>query len=733
MCPDEKSGPDGRDGVLEQLLRTLTPQTLREHYAWKFLVAFLIVVLAIGVVGGLNFVSIQDTVTAEAGEELRSQGNSRALHQSQWVNEMQSQTQLISGTARPFTLSLSDARQRSSSDVVAIHYVNTSQGDVVASTTPGLSGKTLETIDTPWARTFDGVSVMRASNSKVWTTNESYERDGLRVVAFVSPVPGEREAVVVVGSNERFVDQFNSSRRLNTTIYTSTGKHLFGAESEASQINTSALARASRMDQAVLTDNGGNLRVYAPVGGTDWVAVTRAPKSDLYRASSAVGENVLAIIVTSLFLLVAVGTALGRHTIVPLNRLRRRTQQLADNDFDIDLTTNRTDEIGQLYADFSRMRDALQQQIRETREAKEEIESQRDNLQRLNTRLQLALDETDTGVWEWNVDTDELIWDEASERLFGYEPGDFPETFEGFAARVPDDDLAVFEDKADTALETGTEFRADFRACTPGGDQRWIQARGVAENDDDGDTVRILGIQTDITERKEREQELEATKRTLEESNEKLDQFASVVSHDLRNPLNAVQLRLDFLRDEAPQEHVDEMEENLNRMESMIDDLLTLSRAGETVENPQQSSLAVVVRESWDTATTGDAELELEVPETVAVMADRDRLRHVFENLFRNAVDHNEHPLRIRVGMLPERESSDSDAVGFFVEDDGRGIPDDEREDVFEHGYTTSDEGTGFGLSIVQDIVATHGWEVTIVDSEREGARFEITDVEFTN
>jgi signal transduction histidine kinase len=215
--------------------------------------------------------------------------------------------------------------------------------------------------------------------------------------------------------------------------------------------------------------------------------------------------------------------------------------------------------------------------------------------------------------------------------------------------------------------------------------------------------------------------------RRLQDQNEQLNQFASIVSHDLRNPLNAAQLRLDLVDGTDHDKHVDSAQESLDRMETMIEDLLTLSSAGVTVEDPEDVSLAEVATESWETAQTEDADFELTVTESTTVRADRDRLRHIFENLFRNAVDHNDLPLTIRLGLL---EAEDGQHAGFFIEDDGDGIPADERDEVFDYGHTTSDEGTGFGLSIVADIVDAHDWYISIAESNEGGARFEISGVQ---
>ena len=225
---------------------------------------------------------------------------------------------------------------------------------------------------------------------------------------------------------------------------------------------------------------------------------------------------------------------------------------------------------------------------------------------------------------------------------------------------------------------------------------------------------------------------LQQAKRELRQSNEKLDEFASTVSHDLRNPLNAAQLRFDLIRDEVDEEHADTVQQNLDRMETMIDDLLALARAGKTVTETESVSLAATARDAWHNIDSGDSEFESSTPAGIRVEADRDRLLHVFENLFRNAVEHNDQPVTIHVGILPENgDPTDADGpIGFFVEDDGIGIPADERDDVFERGYSTGDDGTGFGLPIVHEIVDAHGWTIHVTDGSDGGARFEIAGVE---
>lgn len=229
---------------------------------------------------------------------------------------------------------------------------------------------------------------------------------------------------------------------------------------------------------------------------------------------------------------------------------------------------------------------------------------------------------------------------------------------------------------------------------------------------DDGTYVGRVWFFRDITERKERE-------RKLARQNERLEQFAGVVSHDLRNPLNVAQGRIELARDQYDSEDLDSAAHAVDRSLTLIDDLLTLAREGESVSNVETVDLAEICENCWQTVETDDATLSIEADQTIR--ADRSRLQQLLENLMRNAIEHGGENVTITVGDLDD---------GFYVTDNGPGIPEEEYEDVFEAGYSTTDEGTGFGLNIANEIVEAHGWEITVDDSKEGGARFEITGVE---
>jgi signal transduction histidine kinase len=221
-------------------------------------------------------------------------------------------------------------------------------------------------------------------------------------------------------------------------------------------------------------------------------------------------------------------------------------------------------------------------------------------------------------------------------------------------------------------------------------------------------------VLSDVTEQ-------ERTRRELERQNDRLERFASVVSHDLRNPLAAARARLELARDETDSEHVPAAESALDRMETLIEDVLALARQGQSIGRTEAVSLVELVERVGDSVALGEASLDLDGD--VRFVADEDRARQLLENLVRNAIDHGGEDVAITIGA---REDGD----GFYVADDGPGIPADEREDVLQAGYSTAQDGTGFGLAIVSEIADAHGWRLDVGESEAGGARFDVVGVE---
>ena len=206
--------------------------------------------------------------------------------------------------------------------------------------------------------------------------------------------------------------------------------------------------------------------------------------------------------------------------------------------------------------------------------------------------------------------------------------------------------------------------------------------------------------------------------RQLAQRNERLNDFASVVSHDLRNPLNIASAHAELARDaENPTPHIEKIDSSLTRMEDLIEDLLARARGDQDLDR-EPVRLSDIVDSAWESVDTAEATLDIE--DDARLDADSDRLRQLFENLVRNAVEHGREDVTIRVGATDE---------GFYLADDGPGIPPEKRDDIFEQGVTHSEDGTGYGLAIVTDIVDGHGWSIGVEESWADGARFSVANV----
>ncbi|QAU11916.1 PAS domain-containing sensor histidine kinase [Halorubrum sp. BOL3-1] len=286
-------------------------------------------------------------------------------------------------------------------------------------------------------------------------------------------------------------------------------------------------------------------------------------------------------------------------------------------------------------------------------------------------------------------------------------PEDFDHVREEFVSQVRSEGSG-FTDDLTCLTKSGHEIPTEISGATldPSGE-------GAAT---DPEPTRMIAMLRDISDRVRNRQR-------LEEKVERLDRFAGIVSHDLRNPLSVVQGHAELARETGDPAHFDAVEDAAARMEEMLSDLLRLTREGDLVGEQTEVDLEAIARDAWADCDTEPATLDVESSTTLR--ADRDRLRELLVNLSENACDHGGPDVTVRVGVLDGEEPS-----GFYVEDDGTGVPPGNRDAVFEWGHTTTEDGTGFGLAIVDEIAEAHGWRIALEEPENGGARFEVTGVE---
>jgi signal transduction histidine kinase len=281
--------------------------------------------------------------------------------------------------------------------------------------------------------------------------------------------------------------------------------------------------------------------------------------------------------------------------------------------------------------------------------------------------------------------------------------------------RAADDPFATEMDEALEQLLGGdlTQYRTTC-SCQGHSEPRRFDVVACRLELDDGPLVLVLHLDRTAGKRG-------APARN--EDSERLEVLARVLSHDLKTPLSVASGYARLLEEEADpdSEHAVKVQSALDRIDTIAENAVTLARDRD-VEDPDELPLEDVARHVW-TGLDPDGG-SLTVRAAPVVEADRDLVSELLENLFRNALDHAGEEPEVVVGPLP-------DGGGFYVADDGPGIPPDVRDDVFEVGYTTGD-GTGFGLDIVERIAGAHDWGVRARESAAGGARFELlTDVRY--
>lgn len=353
-----------------------------------------------------------------------------------------------------------------------------------------------------------------------------------------------------------------------------------------------------------------------------------------------------------------------------------------------------------------------------------------------------------------------------------------PDRADAESSGEPTPDAVV--DEGDDGTDRGEPGYVDGFTYVRGGEPREYSV-SVTPLRADGTVEGYALLVRDVTDRQRHV-------RMLERQTAQLERFASTLSHDLKNPLNVALGRIELVRGGADEAHLAKASEALDRMDEIIDDTLALAREGQAIDELQRVELADVAERAWETTDTGDATLAVDPDADVEVYADPSRLRTVFENCFRNAVEHGtgdaddaatlreadgpgdgddgsqdgdgtgdgesaasgpaagdestrdtETPL-VRGGSAPEFDDGDRGSnltvtlgrhgEGFYVEDDGPGVPPDQREEVFEYEFSTTSRGTGLGLAIVDAIARAHGWSVEMTEGGDGGARVVFSGVE---
>jgi PAS domain S-box-containing protein len=260
------------------------------------------------------------------------------------------------------------------------------------------------------------------------------------------------------------------------------------------------------------------------------------------------------------------------------------------------------------------------------------------------------------------------------------------------------------------AVDAGESISTDILNYDADGNPFWNLLEIFPIPDETGTITNFVGFQREIPDRRANADEIEAQLDWLGE-------FGHVLSHDLKTPLSVIQGDLELARRSDDTERLEDAAEAADRLEALVDNLADVMQQGDLVTDVESVELGEVFR-SWEAFETNPASLD--VLDSKSILADRHALVRLADNLVKNTVEHAGDETAMRVGTLSN---------GFYYEDDGPGIPEGERDDVLKPGFTTKDDGSGFGMVSIKQIALAHGWDITIEGSETGGARFEFTGV----
>ncbi len=378
-------------------------------------------------------------------------------------------------------------------------------------------------------------------------------------------------------------------------------------------------------------------------------------------------------------------------------------------------------------------------------------------LRQSKERLEYAMAVANDGVWDWDLTTNTIVYDDRYFTMAGYEPGEFPSTLDEWEKRVhPDDTERATSAMEQCLAERGRDYEVEFRYRRKNGDYMWILAKGqVVTREDEGEPIRFVGTHSDITARKRAEQILTRQKAQLERiniryeqlnaelksSNDELDEFAYIASHDLKEPLRGIHNYSQFLLEDYEEKLDDDGVRKLQtlitltqRMENLINSLLEFSRLGRSKLAYIETDLDDIVKGVMESLSIRLSEtgVEVRIPRPLpTVKCDRVRIAELFRNLVTNAIKYGDKPKRwIEIGYT--EPTSDDNSYAFYVADNGIGIKKNHIDRIFNiferlHGRDKFGGGTGVGLTIARKIVERHGGTMTVESEHGVGSKFIFT------
>ena len=386
------------------------PDSVRKRYARKFFVGVLVVMLVTGTVGAFSYASTQGELESEVRNQLTSTAELQADGLNGWIKGLERQTRTLSqakqfqnGNVEEIGLYLLGQQRSLGESIVAVHYVEVSSGEVLASTSREVVNQNMSDLGATW----DVATVDAKTNepSYVHVTSDPYVSpvSGGKSIAFVSSPPkNTQHAVVVVASLSVRANNFHQTIDGGQTLVVDGAGETVLDTGENATASFDPAALAGRVDMNAADDSGANATAsgfaspgssvvgYAPVEGTDWVVLSHAPKGVAYAMRDSVGTTLVAMVLATIAVLGVAAVGFGRRQTETLESLTESAEEMERGNLDVTLETRRIDEFGRLYDAFDAMRDSLREQIATAETAREEAEHAKENAEAAKDEAQQA-------------------------------------------------------------------------------------------------------------------------------------------------------------------------------------------------------------------------------------------------------------------------------------------------------------------------------------------------------
>ena len=475
-----------------------------------------------------------------------------------------------------------------------------------------------------------------------------------------------------------------------------------------------AAGRHQTMTTSDVYSTRNHLRFARPVPNSPWVVVVSMATSELYEKV----DQQLTLIIAGVTLLALLG-AMGMLLVLR------------------PLTGGIVLRAGALERKVEQATAALQHELHQRQRYEHALRESEE-------RFDLAVRGADVGLWDWDLRTNDVYFSPRWKSMLGFGEDELPNNFETWASRLHPEDrkraMKALEDYHQGVLPT---YELEHRLRHKDGSYRWILARGIALRDKEGKPYRMAGSNQDITDRKRDEQQLHETAEALKRSNQELEQFAYIASHDLQEPLRKVIAFGDMLEkalgeklDEDSRKYLERMQNGAARLQSLIQDLLAYSRVTSSAQTYERVDLNTVVAEVLD-------DLQMSLQETGAtvtvgqlpvLIASPTQMRQLFQNLIANGVKFHRPDVppevRIESETMPAREGSPA-YCRISVTDNGIGFEPSQVDRIFKPFQRLHERGrypgTGIGLSLSQKIVERHGGQITAASEPEVGSTFILT------